>query len=132
VRSHFSPQLYHKILSIDSITRTDRRPIIAKKTSVTSRHNRPLFLFHLPRYFFYSLRIQERIFQVASTDLVEEVSIASSQTGYKGYAALVFSCLNSMSIPRPLSGSNEAESILEQSQLTEDMRVTYRGPLALS
>src|SRR5262245_10947426 len=72
------------------ITEPTGRPIISKNASVTGRHNRPLFLFHLPRYSFYSLRIQERIFQVASTGLVEEVSIASSQTGYKAYCRFGF------------------------------------------
>ena len=33
-------------------------------------NNWPLFLIHLPLYSFYSLRIQERIFQVASTSSV--------------------------------------------------------------
>jgi hypothetical protein len=40
-----------------------------KTTSVTGRHNPPLFLIHIPLFTFYSLRIQERILQVASTGL---------------------------------------------------------------
>jgi hypothetical protein len=38
-------------------TGTDGCPIIPKTTSVTGRHNRPLFLIHIPLYSFYSLRI---------------------------------------------------------------------------
>ena len=55
--------------SINTQNGTDGRPIIRKQTSVTGRHNPPLFLFPMPLYSFYSLRIQERIFQVASTTL---------------------------------------------------------------
>jgi hypothetical protein len=64
-----SPDTNYSIISYSTnrLTGIDGRLIIHKKTSVTGRHNLPLFLFHLPLSSFYSLRIQERIFQVAST-----------------------------------------------------------------
>src|SRR6266699_4705550 len=39
-------------------------------TSVTGRHNQALFLVHIPLCTFYSLRIQERISQVARTGII--------------------------------------------------------------
>ena len=48
-------------------TGTDGSWIIRKKTSVTGRHDQPLFLPHACCYSCFSLFIQERIFQVAST-----------------------------------------------------------------
>ena len=51
--------------------------------------------------------------------LVEDVSIASSRAGYKGYCrfGLLLPQVDDHP-PRPMSGSNEAESIPGRSQLT--------------
>ena len=49
--------------------------------------------------------------------LVEEVSIVSSQAGYKGYCRFGFLLPKEMTIPRPMSGCNEAELIPGRSQL---------------
>ena len=38
-----------------------------KQTDVTGRHNRSLFLFHIPLYFFDPSSIPVRIFQIATT-----------------------------------------------------------------